>query len=329
MTKPHKPRDKTPGNDADLLPDDDVWSALESAAGELLGGAGGSVRIERLRPGGKFEYVDEWSLEGFTLGELQKTFGGGEYLLRLRDNDKKYFKQGRVLIAELPASKKDPAALAAADPIVAALTKQSELLTQLLTKLSAPPTEDLRKGLLSDLVAFKQILGDGGGGGKNDFKGALDMVNAAMEFSKKLGGGGGETTFYDVLQEFVAQAGGPVARAVESAVIAAQAKNGERVPALPVAVVQSQPEGATMQKIPPRYVALLVEKAIEGSDPALYADLIIDNVPEVLIVSVLDGGIVTVLGAIDARVPAQAQWFEQLGAVLRQALSETHAPPSG
>ena len=93
MSKPPKSPPKPAGNDVDLLPDDDAWSALETAAGELLGGGGGSVRIERLRPGGKFEFVDEWSLEHFSLKELQTVFGGGEYLLRLRDGEKRYYKQ--------------------------------------------------------------------------------------------------------------------------------------------------------------------------------------------------------------------------------------------
>jgi len=82
-------------------------------------------------------------------------------------------------------------------------------------------------------------------------------------------------------------------------------------------------------QIPPRYVAMLVEKALEGSDPALYADLILDNVPEAMIRSVLSGGIVAVLGAVDARVKDQAEWFEQLGVVLSEALEAQDAHAVG
>ena len=81
-------------------------------------------------------------------------------------------------------------------------------------------------------------------------------------------------------------------------------------------------------KIPPQYVAMLVKKAVEDSDPALYADLILDNVPEEMIRSVLAAGIVPTLAAVDARVKDHAEWFESLGATLGEAMTD-HAPESG
>jgi len=327
MKKPSKKPDAVlPEVDLDLLPDD-PGELLEQAAAELMGGGGGTVRIERMKQGGKWEFVDEWALDSFSLSELQRTFGGGEYLLRLRDSQKRYYKQARVLVADLPAAKKDPAAVAAADPIALALAKQTELLTALLAKMSAPPV-DARAGLLDDLVKFKTILGDGGarGGG---FKETMETVTAVLAFSKEIGGGDG-TTGWDVLKEAIAQAGGPVGRAIES--VAHTVRSNAPRAALPGAAAgESKPseQGASMN-IPPRYVAMLVEKAIEESDPALYADLIIDNVPEETIRAVLAGGIVPVLGAIDARVAERAQWFEQLGAVLSEALeSVAHVSESG
>lgn len=316
--------------DLDDLPDD-PGELLEQAAAELMGGGGGSVRIERMKQGGKWEYIDEWSLDSFSLSELQRVFGGGDYLLRLRDSQKRYFKQARVLVAEPPASKKDPAAVAAPDPIVAALTKQTELLGQVLAKLAAPPT-DVRNGLLDDLVKFKAILGGSGGGERGGFKETMEAVSAVLDFSKnKLGGGdGGGSGFWDVMRELATEAGGPIGRAIERAVVtvsanAAAGQGGDparvALPGAGAAGASSIPgeQGAAM-KIPPRYVAMLVEKAIEGSDPALYADLIVDNVPEDMIRAVLKGGIVPTLAAVDARVTASAQWFEQLGAVLSSAL---------
>jgi hypothetical protein len=323
-------------SDADLLLTDDPGELLDQAAQELIGGGGGTIRIERMKQGGKWEFVDEWELEVFSLSELQRAFGGGDYLLRLRDAQKRYFKQARVSVAEPQASKKDPAVVAAADPIAAAIAKQTELLAQLLAKLSTPPA-DMRASVLDDLVKFKTILGDGGarGGG---FKETMETVTAVLAFSKEIGGGDG-TTGWDVLKEAIAQAGGPVARAIESAVQTVRANapgaagGGAPRAALPGAAAagESKPneQGAAVN-IPPRYVAMLVEKALEESDPVLYADLILDNVPEAMIRAVLAAGIVPTLGAIDARVPQSAQWFEQLGAVLSEALeSVAHVSESG
>jgi len=327
MTKPPKKPTETPSPELDNLPEDDPGELVEQAAAELIGGGGGTVRIERLAKSGQWEFVDEWSAESFTLREVQQTFGGGDYYFRVRDAQKRYRKQIRKRLAELPASLlKGPAVASAVDPIAAALAKQTELLAQLLAKLSTPqPQADARAGLLDDLVKFKTILGGGERSG-NSFKEAMDMVSTAMEFSKKIGSGG-ETSGWDVLEELIAQAGEPVGRAIEAAV---QAVRGRQLNGAPRVLPKApEPIEGTAMKIPPRYVALLVEKAVEGSDPTLYADLILDNVPEDMIRGVLEGGIVTALGAVDARVKDHAQWFEQLGAVLSDALKGSDVSESG
>src|SRR6266571_3613616 len=160
MTKPPKKPTETPSPELDNLPEDDPGELVEQAAAELIGGGGGTVRIERLAKSGQWEFVDEWSAESFTLREVQQTFGGGDYYFRVRDAQKRYRKQIRKRLAELPASaRKEPASgVAVADPIAAALAKQTELLGQLVAKLSTPPAQtDVRASVLDDLVKFKAI----------------------------------------------------------------------------------------------------------------------------------------------------------------------------
>ena len=77
-----------------------------------------------------------------------------------------------------------------------------------------------------------------------------------------------------------------------------------------------------------QYVAFLVDRAVEGSDPMLYADLILDVVPEAIIRPMLgDGDPVAKLTLIDPRVPQHAQWFRELGAALLEALNSDAAEP--
>lgn len=67
-------------------------------------------------------------------------------------------------------------------------------------------------------------------------------------------------------------------------------------------------------------VGFLIGRAAAGADPGLYADLVIDNVPESMLRHVLAGDVVAQLSQIDPRVAQHAQWFRDLGAMLSEAL---------
>ena len=72
-----------------------------------------------------------------------------------------------------------------------------------------------------------------------------------------------------------------------------------------------------------KYVGMLVERAERGSDPDLYADFVLDNVPENVIKEHLaNENIIEELSKIDPRVAQHAEWFNSLRDSLVSALTE-------
>ena len=71
---------------------------------EQLAGLEDTATVEcvRYRPQGGTELVQKWALESFDPYEMQKIWGGGKYLLRVRDEDGSYLTQATVYIAGKP-----------------------------------------------------------------------------------------------------------------------------------------------------------------------------------------------------------------------------------
>ena len=75
-----------------------------------------------------------------------------------------------------------------------------------------------------------------------------------------------------------------------------------------------------------QYLDFLVKKAASGSNPDLYAELVLDNMPEALVRQFLaDGDPVAKLARFDKRVSLHEQWFRDLGKAVTEALNADDA----
>lgn len=77
-----------------------------------------------------------------------------------------------------------------------------------------------------------------------------------------------------------------------------------------------------------KHVATLIEQARFNSDPALWAEVILERVPEPQVRAFLEGDPIMKLAEFDRRVLDNVKWFESLGAELRALLDE-NAPDAG
>ena len=311
---------------------------LAQVLGELDSAGTGTVKIERLREGKRPEFVGELSPSGFSLGQLQDRFGGGEYALTVLDGSRRYVKRATVAIASLP--KPVPLPGAAAEPtvlekltatIAAQLQQQGKMMELLVMQQRLAPTvtpaaadpQVLRQQLLEEMKMMKEVMGSGQSMSPDK---VMELVMKGMELAKETGGGGGDN-WTGVAEKAIDVLGEPLAQLMSiSAATPA-------TPAAPTAAtVQRQPAitaRPTMNPMVKQYVSFLVGKAAKGADPDLYADLVLDNVPEALVRQFMsDPDPVARLAVFDARVAQHAEWFRDLGQACMEALN-ADAPGSG
>ncbi len=314
--------------------DDDVLETgavdeLSQVLGELESSGSGTVKVERLREGKRPEFVGELSPSGFSLGLLQDRFGGGEYALTVLDGARRYVKRATVSVAA-PLKTLVPAVAesSAIDKLAEAMEKQSQMIGLLVMQgrqASAPaPAVDpqaMRRQFLEEMQLMKGILGGGGQSVGPDK--VLELVMKGMEIAKETAGGKGgwEDVAFKALDTF----GEPLSLLMQST--AANAPPVTNVPGAAPALAGTQP-APQPSKVNSmlQYLDFLVKKAAVGSDPTLYAELVLDNVPEHLVRQFLaEGDPVAKLARFDSRVSLHAQWFRDLGKACTEALNADDA----
>ncbi len=313
-------------DDIDLSPPEDE---LSQVLGELDGSGGGFVKVERIREGKRPEFVGELSPSGFSLSLLQERFGGGDYTVTVFDSQRRYRKRSTVAVAQPLRSPMQEAPPSAIEKLLAvmqaSMKQQQDTLAALVTRSQAPAAaadpQEMRRGILQDLALMKTLVG----GGESQQLGPdkiLEVLKTGMQIAKEAAAGG-EVDMMTVLGKAVDVLGEPFADLLRARAVVPAAPGGQidprRLPvagAAPVAAKPKQGGGMNMQQA----VAFLVNKAAAGADPGLYADLVLDNVPEAMLKPVLAGDVVATLSQIDPRVADHAQWFRDLGAMLSEAL---------
>ena len=178
---------------------------------------------------------------------------------------------------------------------------------------------------------------------------AFDAFVKGIEIMKEVGGkgdNGGETGLWDVLKTMAAP-DGLIGKLTDMAQ-ATDAKltnppqlvgpDGRPIPTVAHAV--HHPEAGPAQVDPnleakrmnflKMQLAILVQRAKRGSDPALYAELILDTVePEAVAQFITAPDAIEKLTAINPEVANHQEWFRAVGIHLSQMLAEENETPDG
>lgn len=341
----------------DESPEDDLARALA----EIGASGGGRVKAERVNPERKaLEYVDDFDAATFSLKELQRMYGGGEYRLTVRDSHGRYVRSGRVVIAQplQPREAHDP--LQKVTEAIAEQSKQLQtfiaafMLQQRATPAPAASADEVRRQIIQDLQMMRELLGAPGAG--LEVSKVLEVLQLGIEMGRKAEGGGddwvalaaraldslGEPLRNLLAQIAAARANGAAASPAPPG--APAARPGLELPAAP-AVPPAAPAPASGVQQPkgngamfgfdvlggfkPKAIEFLIGKARAGADPTLYADVILDNVPDMalpLLEQLVRGDVVENLAQFDPRVKDFAEWFRALGEAVASGLAELRAP---
>ena len=274
------------------------------------------------------------------IDKLRDAYGSGLYRARVYKNGSLY----RALDYSIEAPKfmdqmKNPLQQSSAqqpadvtnivNAMLAAQERQFLKLQEILVNRAPPATgfnmQEAMTGVLAMMVQMKSFLAP-----SQPNTGGIDMLLKFMEIAKEIGGGGGETNFLDVIRDVVKS--DVFGKALEASVVPQlPAQSATSQPAkkrLPVQAAQTASVASTTNsnevnsmKVPAivikQYLGQLISRAERGSDPALYAEFVLDNVADTIyekpLVEFLSReNVVDELAKIDGRVQQHVEWFNEL-----------------
>ena len=306
----------TEGDDSELNSEEqDAIAALM----DIEGGAEARWQIHRIamigidkRPG----FVSELTSGELRLSEIQKRFGAGKYRIKGLRSDGTYLKSITVEVADDPPTKsviasggnetrdvltimqerEDRRAERSRELMLAvvpgAITAVAGIFTAMMSR------QQPQQNILSDLATLKTVLGP-----PPQVDSPMDSMIKLMELGRKFGGGGDkESTWLDVVKEAVATAGPMLMDKLGGAPLQGASPGGAapstaiqsapQNPYLPapgaVAVPTAQPQAQGDDVKNPlklmnwarESLTYLSKKASANADASLYADWLVDNVPE-------------------------------------------------
>ena len=315
---------------------------LGSVLSELAEASSSRITVYRYSKGQPLAYVCHYSTpESFELDDLRDVYNGGEFRLYVSKNGT-LLKIIKVLV-EPGLAKKEPADAAASAPDVASVVREeiSRALPRQREPASAAPAPFDLSALPAIITAIAgaitalrppppppvPVVAPAGA----DPNAMINMLLKGMDIMKDIkessGGDGEPKTLMGLMSDLIRS---PMAQAA----VAAMAQPQPATPKLPAPRPQ-QPQQPTAAPEPPAstqeptnmfamYLSQLVKKAEAGSDPTLYAELILDQLPDETIIELLNKKPST-MDFLIATVPQVAnhrQWFETLVEVVARAFED-------
>lgn len=284
---------------------DDIISDLTDSTDESelrvyrqVNGGRSSMRLLETFPVDKYSMTELWNY-------LRITYGSGDYRIHVRQNGKLLAnKLIEIETPKIPATN-GPSQMGEMGQILNAfLERQERQNQQMLDMLNQQQPQQSRMDFLREFAMMKQIFFDGGSGQQNS---SISQMQETISFLKELGFGPQEKEEDDSFGNLLAKM---------SPLVAAAVAQGNNQP-------QQQPQTPQPQKSPmpnPQQMMIklgvqnLLRAASKDSDPAPYAQMILDQMPEEAIREyIASPTALASLQKIDQRVVRYTDWFTQLG----------------
>lgn len=333
--------------------------ALSEMMAGLQGAANSRISIYRILKNQPPSYVAECAPESFSLDDLRDKYNGGEFRLYVM-KDGRLWKNMRVFV-EAPPSRHDPVAASAPGSLgdlltvmregfaaqAAALREAAAVRPAAAPMFSGDNLPAIITAVTGALVALRPPPPPPAPPPAADVDFAsksIDMFMKGLELARDLkeDASPADNSIGGMLRTVL---GSPLmAQAVAAAT--PQPHPPQPRPALagpqqPQAQTQPQPQPQPQAQTQPTqpeasdvnmlhyYYGLLCQKAAAGADPTLYAEMVLDNVDDDTLNTLLTKQ-PTPLDALIAEYPAAAphrEWFGQLIDVLMSAMTEEEPPP--
>lgn len=309
---------------ADADQDQEAQAELADALAELGGISGATVTVNRVNDG-REEFCDRYPASEFDLFSIRERFGAGTYWIYGRDG-KRLYRKGRVIFAQTIEERRGRSALlpaaAATDPLASMremydrqAQRDREMMQMFLQAMTAnrpAPTTEMQT--VVDLASKLAHLG-----GKRESSDPLEQLLKYHKLMKEIGGeggGGDSSALIELGKMFVERLPAP----------APAASNGQ--PA--AAGDQSQMMAMMIRRALAARLPMLIAGAQRATDPGVYAQLVLDQVPEIYVEPLLEQlrkpDWFDALVQVDGRVVPLQAWFEALRNEILQATSQDPLP---
>lgn len=328
---------------------------LQALMADLAGSSSSKITVYRVVKNQPLAYVFACTPDAFSLDELRDRYNGGEFRLFIA-KDGALWKNKRIFVEPKSAQQTSEPPPTAAAELAAAMrdgfARQAEMM-QAIVRASAQPNGSLFSGM--DLPATITAIAAAVTALRPppvppappplqaDPNQAIDMLLKGIELARDLkadAGGGDEPSLMTILRDLIRS---PVlAQAVAASSAPAPARLQVRPPAPGISHYQLEPnqvvapalhqsfasetsaQPAASTNMLTQYLTLLVRKAAEGGDPALYADLVLDNVDADMLQVLLarPPSPVDALIGDHAPIAAHREWFQALVDTISEALAE-------
>lgn len=316
--------------------EDQQLDALEGMISEFSGAADAVVNVYRQGEGKNMSFLFRTNPGEMSGGEIMEKcrdrFGTGDYRVHIRKGPRlvanKPFSVEAEKEDEIPEAKNGGLDTLAFITMLQENNKQTMLMFTEAMKAfaggqnNAPVFDPVaaQASLMQQLASLKQMSEP-----KDQSKDAVAMLIQGLTLAKELGPKDGETNSSDILLEGIRQF-------APALVSGAQAMNEKGAPgnaALPppgdpqaVADAAREREMGLRQAMMRQQLGFLVKNAADGKNPELYAELLLDQLGEKVVLDFVgQPDALEKLIAVNADVATFSQWFE----ALRQSILELTA----
>lgn len=303
-----------------------------------LGGESGSrYRVDKLpsnppKPGEREAYCMDYSRDTLSLSAIRETFGGGTYKITAYGPNSRYAGQRRVTIAELPKAMQPPASTAPSGDLAAILAaakgdgtamtvlmkvleSQGQMLAALLSKSPQPsgPTTIEILQLIREMKADQPKATEGS---------AVDLLLKGIELGKEFAGDadggmlGVASKGLDILRPLVERGATPATTAAPQPRQALPAPAATAAAPAPASTAETDPMLKQLNWLR-QQTTVLCSYAARGKNPGLYAEVLLDNLPDYIDADELakrlaEPNAIAQLVQLNPDVAKYQPWFEEL-----------------
>lgn len=315
----------SPSEVAEIDAEQSADAELADVLSSLAGTSGTNITVYRMGSNKQQEYMFVCEPAAFSLDELRDKYGGGNFRLYITKNRQLY--RNITLSVAKPFS--PPAVVAPQFDVVAIMKQQMDdsraMYSEIIKAISGRESQSsfdpasMMTAMLTGMATLQNLTKP------VEQKPAVSELLGLIEVIERIKGDGDsrEPGMIDLAKEFLRS---PLLSAIGQQVQAGQQPravapvNPNPQLAQPTPAAPPENQGDAMFK---KYLSQLCFKASQDADPELYADLVVDNVPAIVLENVLKHpDPVMFLAAQCPEVATFRVWFEAMISAIRDRLAE-------